>query len=44
MQDRNTCGWLLPAAACVALTPIEVDASGFELLEQSASAQVGYRF
>ncbi len=37
MQVRNGCRWLIPAAASCALLPTAASASGFALLEQSAS-------
>lgn len=37
MQDRNRHGWLIPATASCALLPAVASASGFALLEQSAS-------
>ena len=37
MQERSTHGWLIPAAGSLALIPTVAGASGFALLEQSAS-------
>jgi long-subunit fatty acid transport protein len=37
MQERSTHGWLIPAAGSLALVPAVAGASGFALLEQSAS-------
>lgn len=37
MQDRNHHGWLVPATASLTLLPNVAGASGFALLEQSAS-------
>jgi len=37
MQDRNSHSWLIPATASLTLIPTLASASGFALLEQSAS-------
>ena len=37
MQDRNHHSWLVPATVSLALMPTVAGASGFALLEQSAS-------
>jgi long-chain fatty acid transport protein len=37
MQDRNSHSWLVPATASLTLIPTVASASGFALLEQSAS-------